>query len=142
MLAHNLWISRSSWSANNFAFIAAAERPALAASLTFSTDSGVVLPSFRLHEPCTFALSSETKRSIPKKKITYWVLLKGWGKVVYRQHKKQPKLTITIIWYRCFSMRPTISTTYVFGICPAYVKNINFYYKILKLVTLQKEPDK
>ena len=61
-MAHSLWISRSSWSANNLAFIAAAERPSLAASLIFSADSRVDPPSFWPHEPSTFDLSSEFKR--------------------------------------------------------------------------------
>lgn len=39
ILADSLWISRSSWSANSFAFVAAAARPALAAALTFSADN-------------------------------------------------------------------------------------------------------
>lgn len=40
ILADSLWISRSSWSANSFAFVAAAARPAFAAALTFSDDNG------------------------------------------------------------------------------------------------------
>lgn len=41
ILAESLWISRSSWSANSFAFVAAADRPALEAALSFASDSGI-----------------------------------------------------------------------------------------------------
>jgi hypothetical protein len=40
MVAESLWISRSSWSANNFAFTAAADRPQLAAYFTPSGERG------------------------------------------------------------------------------------------------------
>lgn len=44
ILADSLWISRSSWSAKSFAFVAAATRPALAADLTISSDKGATTP--------------------------------------------------------------------------------------------------
>lgn len=41
IVAASLWISRSSWSANNFAFTAAADRPHMAAYFTSSGASEV-----------------------------------------------------------------------------------------------------
>ena len=58
-MAESLWISLSSWSANSFAFIAAAARPAFAAALTFSTGNEATSASFWPHEPCIAMFPSE-----------------------------------------------------------------------------------
>ena len=50
IFADSRWISRSSWSANSFAFVAAAAGPTLAAALTFSADNRT-FASFWPHEP-------------------------------------------------------------------------------------------
>jgi hypothetical protein len=90
IFADSLWISRSSWSANSFAFVAAAARPALAAALTFSADNGTCA-SFWLHEPCSPEFSSE---AYPTWKSLVLKLIKWEQKKITkkrRKHRKQGK---------------------------------------------------
>lgn len=103
ILADSLWISRSSWSANNFAFIAAAARPALAAALTFSESTGVAPASFVPQEPCPAVFSSEVWC------MKYWKWERDNKGNEYEKSVKSQRPTLLLNWICNISMSATLT---------------------------------